>query len=550
MPHPLDTTFTRLALTPNAAAIDVLIAALDVADDDIRVRAVRALLKRRPTRGLVEVVRRLRTLPAEARDLVEDGAGVLSRALRDCLVSADIGLRDSALELIERFEDYSAIPVLAQLLEDASLADRAELEHVIYELAAGLYEHLQFGLEKEDAGSYLRDAQRIRHELLGALEAACHRFAAHRCRQVVEGLLLLGDPDNMHLKKLFRDGSEEVRGVAAELLCSSTHPGVMSLVVNSMAQNYPFHASFAAFQKRTDPEFICHLLRHWPRKVSPFQQKNLKEVHAVAWLEPDHMHLEAVPAALHRPLVAFLVATGLSEQQKFAVLEWIIQFGSPEGRLAATEVLADLEDDKVQEVVLGSLESDEPDVQAWAIKQLRPWSIPHAMELLIERLDSPVPEVQQAARDELAGFNIHRVLEIYDHLDRRTLLAIGTLVRKIDPDTAAKLRDDMLNAIRRKRIRAARGALAMNMHLDVADALVMMARDSDNLVRRTAAEVLGKVPTHESAAALAELARDASPRVRQAAEMSLSGMREVRREPGQQSSKHGQPVPVSQEGRE
>lgn len=549
MSHPFDTTFTCLALTPNAAAIDVLVAALDVPDDEIRVRAVRALLKRRPTRGLVEVIRRLRTLPAEARDLVEEGADVLSRALRDCLVSGDAGLRDSAVELVERFEDYSAIPVLVQLLEDASLADRAELEHVIYELAAGLYEHLQFGLEQEDAGSYLRDAQRIRHELLAALEEACHRFSSHRCRQVVEGLLLLGDPDNLHLKKLFRDGSEEVRGVAAELLCSSTHPGVMSLVLNSMTQNYPFPASFAAFQKRTDPEFICHLLRHWPRKLSPFQQKNLKEVHAIAWLDPERMHLEAVPAALHRPLVAFLLATGLSEPQKLAVLEWIIQFGSPEGRLAATEVLADLEDDKVQEVVLGSLDSQEPDVQAWAIKQLRSSSIPHAMELLVERLDSPVPEVQEAARGELAGFNVHRVLEIYDHLDRRTLLAIGALVRKIDPDTVQKLKDEMLNAIRRKRIRAARGALALNVHLEVADALVAMARDSDNLVRRTAAEILGKVPTHESAAALVELARDASPRVRQAAEASLAALREVRNEPGQHSPKQGQPAPVSPEVR-
>jgi hypothetical protein len=344
---------------------------------------------------------------------------------------------------------------------------------------------------------------------------------------VVEALLLLGDPDNLHLKNLFREGSEEIKALAAELLGTSSHPGVMSLIVDSLGQNYPFAAALRAFERRTDPEFICHFLRHWPRKLSPFQQKNLKEVHTVAWLDARAMHVECVPATLHRPLIAFLMSTGLSQQQKLGVLEWMVRSGSPEGRVAATEVLVDLEDDKVQEVVLESLDSEEPDVQAWAIKQLRVWSIPHAMQLLIERLDSPIPEVQQAARGELAGFDIYRALEMFDHVDGKTMQATGKLVQKIDPETIRKLRDEMLHTVRRRRIRAARGALAMSLQIQVAGAVVQMAADSDNLVRRTAADVLGRIPTHESAAALLELLHDASPRVRQAAELALSRLREA-----------------------
>src|SRR5207302_1956258 len=121
-------------------------------------------------------------------------------------------------------------------------------------------------------------------------------FHIHRCRQVLEGLLILSDPEDMLLKKLFRDASDEVRGLASEFLCSSPHAGVMSLVVDSMTQNYPIPAVFAAFERRTDPEFICHLLRHWPRKLSTFQQKNFKEIRTVSWLEPERMVLEVVPA--------------------------------------------------------------------------------------------------------------------------------------------------------------------------------------------------------------------------------------------------------------
>src|SRR5205085_2018030 len=125
---------------------------------------------------------------------------------------------------------------------------------------------------------------------------------------------------------------------------------------------YPFSAVFAAFERRSDPEFICHLLRNWPRKLTPFQQKNFKEIHSVAWLNPESLVVDFIPDALHCALIAFLMATGLPQPEKLAVLEWMVRFGSPAGRHAATDVLVEIEDDKVQEVVLESLESLEPEI--------------------------------------------------------------------------------------------------------------------------------------------------------------------------------------------
>jgi hypothetical protein len=291
-----------------------------------------------------------------------------------------------------------------------------------------------------------------------------------------------------------------------------------------MTQSHPFPAVCTAVERRTDPEFICHLLRHWPRKLSNFQLKNFREIHTVAWLDHDQLQIDLIPVAMHRTLITFLMATGLPQAQKLAVLEWMVRFGSPEGRLAATDVQVDLEDDKVQEVVIDGLESEEPDVQAWATGQLRNWSIPNAMELLIERLDSPIKEVREAARSELSGFNIYRAIELFDEIDGPMQVAVGKLVRKIDPDTIQKLREQMQTAIRRKRIRAARAALAMRLHVEVVDALLEMACDSDNLVRRTAAEVLGKVPSRESVEMLLEMTHDASPRVRDAAAHALHAL--------------------------
>jgi HEAT repeat protein len=522
MPTPLHTTFHVLALSRNPAAVDVLVTALDLADPAVQSLAVEALLLRRTARGIVELIRRVHRFPAAVRQLVEKPGTELGRGLRDALVSPDPKTRANALDLVRRLSAYAEVPTLVALLLLPQITEQAAIEAAIFQLVNRLYDHFRQGRDGETAAPLLRDGDRLRHLILATLESAAYRYPSHRSRLVIEALLILGDPEDMHLKKFMRDATEDVRAIAAELLCSSRHPGVMGLVVDSMTQNYPFPAAFAAFEKRTDPEFICHLLRHWPRKLTMFQQKNFREIHAIPWLDPQNLHLEAVPESLHRTLIAFLMSSGLPQAQKLAVLEWMVRFGSPVGRLAATDVLVDLEDDKVQEVVIESLESDEPEVQAWATSQLRAWQVPNAMELLVARLDSPLAEVREAARHELAGFDIHRAIEIFDHLEPGMQAAVGRLVQKIDPETVHKLKEELQNSIRRKRIRAARAALAMKLHEEVADALLTMARDTDNLVRRTAAEVLGRIPTREAIETLHDLTRDASPRVRDAAVAALN----------------------------
>ena len=525
MPIPLDKTFDLLARTANPSAVNLLVLALDSRDEEIQALAVGAILKRTATRGIVEIIRRSQVLAHPARELIEKNAPALKRGLREALLTGEAGLRANALDLVRGLEAFGEMATLTRMLEDQAIRDREGIEGAIFDLVNRLHEHTQFGKEHDDSIAFLRDAQRIRHQMLATLEAACHRFHIHRSRKIIEALLVLSDPENIYLKKLFHESSDEVRGIATDMMSSSRHPGVLALTVASMGQNYPLPAVFQAFEKRTDPECICLLLQTCPRQLTNFQQKNFKELRTVAWLDPEALHLNLVPAALQRAAVAFLMVTGLGHSQQMAALEWMVRFGSPDGRLAATDVLVELEDNKVQEVVLEGLESKEPEVQAWATSQLRTWSIPNAMELLVDRLDSPIPEVRTAARAELAGFGILRSLELFDQLDPRMRTAVGNLVRKIDPDAAQKLKDEMLRAIRSKRIRAARAALAFKMQDDVLDALLVMARDADNVVRRTAAEVLGQISSPAAIEMLLELKRDVSARVREAAAAGLAELK-------------------------
>lgn len=520
MPDPLSITFDFLAATENPSAVDALLLALDADAEVIRSAATTALLKRRSARGHIELIRRLHRLTPEMRAAVARNAAGIENALRQCLMHGDEELRSNALEMVRWLEDYSQVPALLNLIEDRGSPLRAQVLDVIQQLVDSLHNHLHADPDAA-AQHYLRDASRIREQLVTAFEQSCHRYESHHCDSVVEGLLALGNIEDFVMKKLLRQLGHPCRAIAERLLLTSTHPGVMGKIVDFLSVNYPPQKVFQVIKQRKDPEFIGHLLRTWPRRLNPAQLHNLSQVNSLAWLQPDDLQLKLVPPALQKRIVPFIEHTGLPEENKRAVVEWLVKYGAPEARQAATEALEHESNDAVQEIVIEGLYADEPEVQAWATTQLRSRGIPQAFTLLIERLDSPMMQVQAAARSELGDFNLHRVLDLYDQLEPKTCMMASQLLQKIDPHALSKLKIEMANPMRSKRIRAAKAAVALNVHEQVVDALIRQLDDEDSMVRRTAVEILGKIPTFEVLQALQNMQDDPSLRVREEAERGV-----------------------------
>ncbi|MEX0704405.1 MAG: HEAT repeat domain-containing protein [Planctomycetales bacterium] len=519
MSDPLAKTFELLSASPSGHAAEVLQAGLRVDGPAIRGKSAQALLERTGTRGHVEVIRHWDELDEHVRAALERRARHVEPALKYAVEHGDEGLRRHAIEIACRVEAYDLLPVLLRMLDAEEPQVAADAAEALRDLTNRLYEHLT---RKGGGAKSPRNLPHVRNQFLTALDQAATRFAAlRRPFDVVEPILILGDAEHFAVKKALWQGAPGCRELAGRILLTSRHPGVMRLVLDSFGRNYPHARAFEAISRRDDPEFICFLLRAFPKRPSKIQQKNFAQVESVAWLDPFAGRLETVPTGLQPALVTFVSAVGLPLDMKLAVQEWLLRNGSPEGRLAAAGVLGNLDESAVQRIVHDGLACVDPAVQAWATGQLRTYGGPEAFSLLIERLDSPLDEVRAAAREELHSFDLHVMLDLHEQLEPVICRRAGELLLKIDPDLVALLEAELTGPVRRRRIQVARAAQKMGLQERIVGPLEWMLEDDDALVRRVAAEILATISSPTVDALLRRAAEDPSPRVRETAARAL-----------------------------
>jgi len=523
MSDPLLKTFGLLESSSNKHAPTVLIEALDSSNDFIKEAAVQGLLKQGNTRGLVEVIRRLHSLSEESYDILKSMLPKMQSALKQCLLHGDSELCSNSIEIVHQAESFSQIPSLLEMLKGESNEHTNDVLRTFQYLVDRLYEYSEYRQTTSHSKQSHVITTQTKKDVLFALDQACNSFEEYFAKkEISEAILVLGSPSSSVVKKALLQAGDECRNLANEHIMTSTHPGVMQLVCDFMRQSYPNPRVFDAFESRFDPEFITFLLRWLPARLNQDQMKNFSQVQKIPWLMTHDPKLDYLPSELQVKLVGFVMVTGIPTDWKTNFHEWIVKNGTPEARLAAAETMASFDQNAVQNIVYDGLESENEEVQAWATSQLRTRGIPEKWTMLIERLDSPMESVKAAAQEELRSFNLSQMLDAFDQIDPDACRKAGDLIQKIDPGCIAKLEKELENPVRRKRIRAARAALALNMHEKIEKSIIEMLKDKDSHVRRIAVEILGEIDTEDSKRAIKLIQFDPSIRVKNEAAKALA----------------------------
>ncbi|MFQ5732024.1 MAG: HEAT repeat domain-containing protein [Planctomycetaceae bacterium] len=501
----------------------MLIHAIDAPDESRQSLALAALLRRGDARGFSELIMRYGALTALQQAAVDGAAGRMSGPLMETIDDGPDWARTNAFQIIRNARAFIYVTPLLEHVAEEGEAARESLT-VVRELVAWMHETPATRSGQPYRGNKPGLHNRTRKEIVRALADTLPLVGEPSARrELAEALLIAGDPADEPIQRLLRDrdGDDSPGTIVWEVVASGTHPGVLQFVVAALSADETAENIADILQRQADRDFVLRVLEALPIPLGETLSANLRRITSFGWLDPARPDFEWVPRELQGRFVSLLAASGLPSEDKLNVIQWVVRHGSVMGRIAALELLTEQQPAEVEDAICNGLSSEDVEVRAWATSQLREHSIPQAFTLLLEGLESPSEEVQATARKELAGFDLPLMLTLADKLPPQTCLCAGRLIRKIDPETSARLEEELQSPLRRRRLHVIRAARAMNLHRHVESALVELLRDEDHAVVRAAIEALGDLSSEATREELQRLTRTDNPRIRAAAESAL-----------------------------
>jgi HEAT repeat protein len=513
----LATTFRVLAQTDNEAAIPLLLSTLESPHEKVQEGALATLLSRRDPMCQREILRRMPNLSENWKQIIRQHPGQMTQFLRDTLLGTDLSECRKACQAAVWFADFDLIPTLLTVLEDETSPNADQAAATLNDLVNLLYEELA----STQGAQSRRDPQTIRRNVVASLEKSINRFARHKRRNVIEAFLPLVPRDNTTLKQILENPHHPVFLAVVEILSTSSHGGVIRLLLSFLDDAQASSAGLSVIGKRSDLRMVQYFLRKIGREPSGVVARNIKRLTMIPWLSSTENILNQLDATAQHSAVRLAVDSGISRQQAYSVVEYILLSGKPAGRREAARALAVFPGAEANSLALKVLQDPDPHVQANVLLQLRHRGIPGILPRLVEKVDSRHALVRRAARECLVEFSFKRFLATFDILDEKVRHHTGMLVKKIDPRSVPLLREEMNSPMRTRRLRALTIARTMELVEQLEERIVELLQDEDHMVRLEAATALAMGTSDTSRQALEDALNDRSGAVQEAARKSL-----------------------------
>jgi len=513
-------TFQFLAKTENEAAVDLLVAGLDSKSEAAHGWSLRALLQRRSEQGHIEVFKRLSKMGPKDQEIIAEHPARLVRVVAQALTDPNPKAVRKACATVEKFRLYDAVPSLISQLVREDNPHQEMLAGTVFRLVESFYGELS-GSETE---AQRRDMSGLRDRITLDLEDAVRKYHRHRRHEAVEALLLLAKQKNVTLRDLLSRPDEASYEPILELLRTSEQGGVVRLLLGLLEDPKSPIVVSEVIGGRADAKFVAHLARTVGPRPSRSVTESLERIREVAWAEPGHPVLKELDGEGQEGAVRLLLCTGTDEERVRAVLGWLAEHGTPNGRRTALDALAEHRDADANRVVVQALNDEDGEVRAAAIRQLRSRQVPGALSLLIRLVDDEHPAVREALRIAMPEFSFRQFMANFDDLAEELRPVSGHLVTKLDESCQEKLLELMNRPSPVGRRRAILAALSMGLVHGLEERIIELLSDDDHIVRVAAAKALADCKSAPSWEALRDALLDRSYVVQEAAEESLQLM--------------------------
>jgi hypothetical protein len=492
-------TWQVLARTQNRATLDVLRAGLRSSSGEVRAEAIRCAVRRNNQDFHRQLIGHFSKMAAAERAILCEAHSAMPRhmaaALKHAVLEGKVTLCESACQIVEQSRDFDLFPILVQAAERGASEAAAFAKGAMSRLASILHGKLAEGAVSGEPHG--RDPSFIRRNVLVALERSLNDFGRHHCRAIVEAFLLLAPSDDETLLRILQDPQHSCHTALTDALSSSSSAGAIERLSQLARDTSAPPAALIAMANRTDRQFVEHLLHSMKRPLPLRVLHNMKRLRRVAWLEEYREMLVDFDAAAQAVAVELAMASGISDDSKFALLSLMMQDGLAEARRLSCSALTQFNCPTATVLILAALDDPDPAVRASVLLQLRPRGIPDALRLLAESLNSPVLEICEAARSALAEFNFVRYRSMFHLLDASAARTTGELVYKVDRTARQGLIEELSSPSVSAKLRGIEMVLAMGAAGDLCDKLISLANHENLTVRREAVDALGQCPNVE-----------------------------------------------------
>ncbi|MDA1163514.1 MAG: HEAT repeat domain-containing protein [Planctomycetota bacterium] len=501
--------------------------AIESGDEDSRRLAMGTILKRQGHLNILQIIQRVDTLNDETCVEFSQSPERFTPALKQCFSHSDQATQLAAIEFVRRTANFDEFDTLLELLE----ADDESLGAAAVQAASNLAERMMVRFRTRDVSALPcfeeQTLSDFRMTIVERLDFLILHVASRRNPLPLYRLLLtLGRADDKAiLNVLYRRGSEH-RETATRLLSEESNAAFFQLICESLNRHSPPTAIIDAFHARQDLEFVVHFLSWLPVNPAAYLKSNLARLTEISWLRQSHPTFQQIPATLHDRLVAVINLAGIEKASRTELKTWVVRQSGATGRAAASDVLNTLPKAAVEKILHGALESDDPDVEAWATRLLRSQKLANTFPELLKRLDGNLEIIRDAARDELFSFDVKRLLELFPQLSPAQCRQCGTTLLKINPDATNELNQEMSHAFRQRRMRAIQATESLGLVEQLYGSIVNALSDPEASVRRTAIETIGRNPSSKALDAIMNAVEDDHRSVRDSARRTLSHLRQ------------------------
>jgi len=516
------TTFKLLARHDSPETAELLLTALTGDDPRCRQCAVEAVVQHRSQLLALQVIRCVESLHDDVCVELGRCPERFLPAIQQSLSRNGDDAQKSAVSFLRRTGNASHCSDLLTLMEGDDKELREEIAVTIRQLCAQLATRMI-----NPAASVLlmlnqSEVSQLQQEALAQLDARLSSSTDLKFPEpLIEGVLLLGRPDSEAVLNILDRRGERSREIAANILRCGSHPALLNVICRSLERHSPVPIIFDIVRFRDDLPFATHLLEWLPTRPTRYIEASFRKIARLPWLMLGHRTVNQLPTHLHDRLVELVRLLSMPAELVAGIKSWIVRNSGAAGRSAASDVLDTLPSDEVQHILYEALDGGDSAVEAWATRQLRSQQIPDTFTQLLQRLDRDDETVRGAAREELADFNLNRLLDLFPRLPDETARRCGVVIEKIDPGTAEQLCGELRHSYRWRRVRALRAAGALGLVQRALSTVMDSLGDPEPTVRRTALEVLSRSGVREALHAIRGLVDDPSRGVRSAAREAL-----------------------------